>query len=251
MTQPIAVLGARGMLGQAVCAALKARALSFTALSMSAFDARAEKAVREAGAVINCSAWVGAPPGDARLAIQANVLFPPKLYQLNSKLIHISTDGVFSGQSGPYDEQRSPDATDLYGASKALGEPPGAMILRASFVGRSSFSSRHLLEQLQSARRYRAYENHLWNGLTAPTFGQAIAQILADGLFQPGVFHLFGEDMSKAELVTQLVKAFSLSTEVEYTSAPTPCDRRLRTVHDLNQALAFPSFAAQLDELRA
>jgi dTDP-4-dehydrorhamnose reductase len=74
-------------------------------------------------------------------AITVNALFPHLLAGLcdkhNTRLIHISTDCVFSGRKGCYTELDTPDASDVYGRSKILGELnyPHTITLRTSTIG--------------------------------------------------------------------------------------------------------------------
>ena len=67
--------------------------------------------------------------GDAARMIEVNSLFPHRLARVcegrGVRLIHVSTDCVFSGRRGGYDESELPDPADLYGRSKLAGEPEG------------------------------------------------------------------------------------------------------------------------------
>src|SRR5262245_26238564 len=94
--------------------------------------------------VLNCVGIVKQTSAakDPILSISVNSLFPHQLAQLtaahSAKLIHFSTDCVFSGRHGNYVEDDVPDPIDLYGRSKLLGEvtAPGTLTLRISIVGR-------------------------------------------------------------------------------------------------------------------
>ena len=74
-------------------------------------------------------------------AIEINSLLPHRLAQLSDdcsvRLIHFSTDCVFSGDKGMYLESDTPDATDIYGRSKLLGEVDYKphLTLRTSIIG--------------------------------------------------------------------------------------------------------------------
>lgn len=93
--------------------------------------------------VINCIGVVKQLAGadDPLVAIPINALLPHRLAEhcrrSNARLIHISTDCVFSGERGNYGEADAPDAKDLYGRSKLLGEvaAPHVVTLRTSIVG--------------------------------------------------------------------------------------------------------------------
>ena len=94
--------------------------------------------------VVNCVGAVKqAEAGQQPIpAIRINSLFPHELAaacrESSARMIHVSTDCVFSGERGRYSEQDIPDAADLYGRSKLLGEVSGAglLTLRTSMIGR-------------------------------------------------------------------------------------------------------------------
>src|SRR5262249_55893547 len=105
-------------------------------------------------AVVNCIGIVKqlAAAKDPLLSITINSLFPHQLASLciaaGAQMIHISTDCVFSGRQSLYSESDIPDAPDLYGRSKLLGEieMPGCVTLRTSAIGREIHTSHGLLE---------------------------------------------------------------------------------------------------------
>ena len=90
----------------------------------------------------------------------------------NLKLINLCTDCVYSGETGGYDENSTPDPKDLYGKSKAAGENTNAAVmnLRTSVIGPEVDSSVELLSWVLSAHEssnLNGYKNHLWNGVTS------------------------------------------------------------------------------------
>ncbi|HEY2846949.1 MAG TPA: sugar nucleotide-binding protein, partial [Pyrinomonadaceae bacterium] len=107
-------------------------------------------------------------------ALTVNSIFPQKLAKLTdhrgARLITVSTDCVFSGKKGNYNETDSPDATDLYGISKRFGEPSGAKVLtlRTSIIGRELRSQHGLVEWFLSQRgtTVPGYVNAVFSGLT-------------------------------------------------------------------------------------
>src|SRR5215218_83942 len=92
----------------------------------------------EPDAVVNCIGIVKQVVEDLGVAIAVNAVFPHQLAaacrQRGARLIHVSTDCVFSGESGAYTETDIPDPVDLYSRSKLLGEPatPGVLSIRTS-----------------------------------------------------------------------------------------------------------------------
>ena len=86
--------------------------------------------------------------------IVVNSLFPHFLSQLkneyNCKVIHISTDCVFSGKDGGYNEDSPHDCVDEYGKSKSLGENENLTIIRTSIIGEEIRNKKSLLEWICS-----------------------------------------------------------------------------------------------------
>ncbi len=103
--------------------------------------------------VINCIGVVKqlSQANDPLVVLPANTLLPHRIAMLcevvGARLIHVSTDCVFSGGRGRYTEDDRPDATDLYGMSKLLGEVtrPSAITLRTSIIGHELGSSHSLI----------------------------------------------------------------------------------------------------------
>ncbi len=104
--------------------------------------------------VINCIGVIKSfrEAQDRLINVWINALFPHQLYQIckghGARLIHISTDCVFSGKKGIYREDDPSDAEDIYGKTKYLGEikGEGALTIRSSFIGRELSSTHNLIE---------------------------------------------------------------------------------------------------------
>ena len=103
--------------------------------------------------VINCIGLVKqlSEADDPLVALPINALFPHRLARLcaatGARLVHMSTDCVFSGSKGMYLETDVSDAKDLYGRSKYLGEVdyPNAITLRTSIIGHELDGARSLI----------------------------------------------------------------------------------------------------------
>ena len=74
---------------------------------------------------------------DSKEMWEVNTFFPHVLSLANRRVIHITTDCVFTGKTGGYDENSPHDCDDDYGLSKSLGEPPNLTIIRTSIIGKS------------------------------------------------------------------------------------------------------------------
>ena len=106
------------------------------------------------GCILNCIGIIKQreEAKDPTQAIYVNALFPHLLGQVcceaGMRLIHVSTDCVFSGRRGPYRETDPSDAEDLYGRTKYLGEVPGpgSLTIRTSIIGRDLFRDLSLVD---------------------------------------------------------------------------------------------------------
>lgn len=171
--------------------------------------------------------------------IKINTLFPHMLANVcehkDAKLIQISTDCVYSGIKGGYDENSIHDATDIYGRSKSLGEPANATVIRTSIIGeeRSNFLS--LLEWVKSNKNGTVcgFTNHLWNGITCLKFAEICDFIIKNDMFWSSVKHVFSpEVVSKYQLINIISEIYSLDINVFPTTHDQKCDRTLKTIRD-------------------
>jgi len=152
--------------------------------------------------------------GDIARALAVNSMFPRRLDSvagpLGFYLIHFSSDGVFSGRSGNCDERCLPDATDLYGMSKYLGEPVGArsLVLRTSIVGLGLGGGRSLLDWVLRQRgTIRGFRRAIFSGLPANEIASIIGgRILPREPLLTGLYNLSSDPISKFELL-ELVRA--------------------------------------------
>lgn len=130
-------------------------------------------------------------PRSLRRAIQVNAVFPHQLSEMvpASRIVHMSTDGVFSGVSScPYLENDATDCPDAYGKSKALGECPADNMLniRCSIIGRDPMGHKGLIEWVlrsPAGSELPGFENQLWNGVTTTQFGRLCRSIFDSDSF--------------------------------------------------------------------
>jgi dTDP-4-dehydrorhamnose reductase len=198
-----------------------------------------ERAIAETAPefVINCIGVVkqtGAGK-DPVNAISINALFPHKLAGCCSKngvrVIHISTDCVFSGRSGQYCEDDNADAEDLYGRTKYLGElreHESALTIRTSIVGRE-LSGRHgLLEWFlsQGDGPVPGYARARFSGLTTFELANTIYGIIRSFPTLSGVWHIAGEPITKLDLLRLVNEVYHRNTSIVPDSA-FACDRTL------------------------
>jgi dTDP-4-dehydrorhamnose reductase len=188
-------------------------------------------------------------PGTVARAIHVNSTLPHRLAAAAGKecrLIHITTDGVFSGRNAPYDENAPHDAVGIYGRSKSLGEPRFAncVNLRSSIIGLETPPAKSLLGVTLShppGAVITGFTNHRWNGVTTLHLARLCAGVIhGDHDDLPSVLHVVpGDSVSKAELINLCLVAFG-RTDLTVENRPTqePMDRTLRTTHpELNRRL--------------
>lgn len=189
-------------------------------------------AASRADVVVNA---IGEKAGAApTVLLSVNAMFPRLLERELSPdvyMIHFSTDGVFSGSRGMYDETCRPDATDLYGVSKYLGEPASArcLVLRTSLIGRALAGGAGLVDWLVSQSGVvDGYRRSVFSGLPVNEIANLLVErILPQRERLTGVWHLSAEPISKYALLCLLKRVWSLG-QVEIAPADIPVlDRSL------------------------
>lgn len=211
--------------------------------------------------MVNCMGIVKQRPEarDAVASIEINSLLPHRLAALGGewggRLIHFSTDCVFRGDRGSYGEEDLPDATDLYGRSKALGEVEtgNALTLRTSIIGRELRERRSLLEWFlsHSGRPVRGFRRVIWSGITTNCAARLVEEILARHAGLSGLFQASGGRISKYDLLCLLRDAYSPGTEV--VPDDDECSDRSLLGDKLHQATGWlaPDYPAMIREMAA
>tara|TARA_Y100000593_G_C4235388_1_gene299223 strand:- start:31 stop:867 length:837 start_codon:yes stop_codon:yes gene_type:complete len=209
--------------------------------------------------VINCIGAIKPTfnlSSDLSIPIYTNAVFPHQLAiwgeLTGTKIIHITTDCVFSGSLGKYTETSVHDALDEYGKSKSLGEPKNAMVIRTSILGpEMGGRNRSFLSWIkgQDGKTVNGFTNHYWNGLTTLELAHHLVDIIDADLWTPGVFHVFSEDVTKYDMVKKIADAYQLDIGVEEHETDHPVDRTLRTTEELNEYLQPASFETMIYDL--
>jgi len=167
--------------------------------------------------VINCIGLVKqlAEADDPLSAIPINALLPHRLARLcdvaGARLVHMSTDCVFSGTKGMYTEVDMSDAKDLYGRSKYLGEVdyPHAITLRTSIIGHE-LSGAHSLVGWFLAQQggVRGFRRAIFSGLPTVELARVIRDHVLAHPELHGVYHVSAEPINKFDLLTLIAKAY-------------------------------------------
>ena len=175
--------------------------------------------------VINCIGIVKQLPAaqDPVHSIAINALFPHKLAGIcgerNIRVIHMSTDCVFSGRKGHYTENDPSDAEDLYGKTKYLGEVsyPGCLTIRTSIIGRELETSHGLIEWFLSheGKTVFGYKKAVFSGLTTLALSHIIVKIISEYPSLQGVRQIASEPISKYDLLNLVKKTYGISITIE------------------------------------
>lgn len=247
MPQTFLVLGATGMLGNACMRALKredddevfgtirgssaaslfpieVRPRLLAGVDAGDFDSvvRAFADIRP-NVVVNCIGMVKqrAESKDPLRALPLNAMFPHRLHNLTravgARLIHVSTDCVFRGDKGTYLESDRPDADDIYGVSKQLGEVDGdaAVTLRTSIIGHELASSRSLVDWfLAQDGPVNGYTRAVFSGVPTVELGRIIRDYVVPNPDLAGLYHVSAEPINKYDLLTLIAQAYGATTQI-------------------------------------
>ncbi len=238
----ILILGSTGMLGHMLYRVLsKEKDWNVTGTNSREFDvekyedstsflSEKQKNLSSYDYIINCIGIL-APVENNEQAIRVNALFPQILARLvQGKIIHISTDGVFSGRRGPYKESDPHDCEDIYGKTKSLGEvvADGVLNIRTSIIGPSPHKRKGLFEWFfaqEAGAQIDGYTNHIWNGVTTLEFAELCKYIIQENIFntlreESYVFHFAPHDpVTKHELLTIFRDVFDRNIRIRPVEA--------------------------------
>lgn len=152
----------------------------------------------------------------------------------NIKFIHITTDCVFSGNDGNYNENSVPDEIKDYGTSKSLGDLSYATIIRTSIIGEELNNKKSLLEWVRSNknREINGYDDHHWNGVTCLELAKITHGIIENNLFWTGVRHIFSPtSVTKYQLLLIINEIYELNIKISKISSG-KCDKTLSSIFE-------------------
>lgn len=245
------VFGYLGMLGRYVYTYLKSKGYDVVGISRDVIDAEAfnqmqlhgalfQKGFKRGDVIINCIGTIK-PQVDklgTLTAIKVNSLFPYYLSNVcekeGYKMIHITTDCVFSGKDGLYNEKSLHDCLDVYGKTKSLGEPENCTVIRTSIIGEELTRKLSLIEWVISMKDKTAngFTNHHWNGLTCLQTAKVFEEIIRYQYYWPGVRHIYSPNIvNKYELVQTISDIYGLNINLNAIASPIRCDRSLSSIY--------------------
>lgn len=175
--------------------------------------------------LVNCIGLVKqlSEADDPLQALPINALLPHRLSRIcavaGARLIHFSTDCVFSGHRGAYVESDLPDAVDLYGRSKLLGEvanAPHAITLRTSIIGHELNGARSLVGWfLSQENSTKGFRRAVFSGLPTVEIARVLRDFVLPRTELHGLYHLSAEPINKFELLTLVAQAYGKSITIE------------------------------------
>jgi dTDP-4-dehydrorhamnose reductase len=155
-------------------------------------------------------------------AIKLNALFPHRLAQICSlldiRLIHVSTDCVFSGKNGFYSESDQPDANDIYGKSKALGEVlyGDALTIRTSTIGHELNTSYGLLNWfLSQTDKCKGFKKAVFSGLPTVVLAQVFKDHILNNRALKGLYHVAAAPINKYDLLQLIAETYGKKIDIE------------------------------------
>ena len=209
--------------------------------------------------VVNCVGLIKHKMDDDCVldAVLINSVFPHQLArlcdELKTRLIHFSTDCVFAGTPGVKRLTDIPDATDVYGTTKRLGEVGygTSLTLRTSFVGRQIVGAEELVEWVISQRsgQITAYKNAIYSGLTTRALSDVVQQIIDRQPNLVGLYQVASSPITKFDLISHLNDKLRLDITVN-PDTKFECDRTLDG-SDFGRVtgIQVPSWEEMLSEL--
>jgi dTDP-4-dehydrorhamnose reductase len=249
LTEPVRVLvlGASGMLGNAMLR-LFARSDGYAAIGavrtlapplksladganfITGLDAESADSIARAFAearpdvVINAVGLIKQLNGGNTVAsaVPINTLLPHRLQMLaeiaGARLVHISTDCVFSGSKGGYLETDKADAADVYGLSKYLGEveAPNAVTLRTSIIGHELASANGLIEWFLAQKHgIKGFTKAIFSGLPTIELARVVRDYVLPHPELTGLYHVSADPISKYDLLRLVSAAYRHDIAIE------------------------------------
>ena len=173
--------------------------------------------------VINCIGIIKQLP-DAKHHfenIAINAMLPHRLAKYctatSARLIHFSTDCVFSGFQGRYKEYDTPDANDLYGRTKFLGEVSyeNTITLRTSIIGHEINRAKSLVDWfLNQSEEVKGFNRAVFSGLPTIVVSHTIKNFVIPNTYLKGLYHLSGDPINKYDLLNLIAQVYQKDIKI-------------------------------------
>jgi len=228
----VIIFGSNGMLGTYLHKYLKKKYtvvpltrvdIDIAKSSESEINNFLNKIMKEDDIIVNAAGVIKQREYQISDMIQVNSQFPNYLSKIKQhtrcRIIHITTDCVFNGLKGNYNEKNSLITN-----------------IRTSIIGEEMHNKKSLIEWVksQTGKEVFGYTNHLWNGVTCLELSKYIDKMIETDNLWEGVRHLFSPNtVSKFELVDMINKIYDLKISIKEKETIEICHRNLTTIHDL------------------
>lgn len=152
--------------------------------------------------------------------ITINALLPHRLANVCKKegirLIHVSTDCIFSGVSGNYNEKDIPDPVDLYGKTKQLGEviSDNCITVRTSVIGHEINTNYGLLEWFLAQKSCKGFRKAIFSGLPTIEFARVIRDYVLPNMDLSGLYHISSHPISKYDLLKMISLVYNTKIDI-------------------------------------
>lgn len=174
--------------------------------------------------VINCVGLIKQfdSASDALAVLPVNAMLPHRLSRMcetvGARLVHISTDCVFSGSKGAYTETDPSDAYDLYGKSKFIGEvvdSANSITLRTSIIGHELNSQVSLIDWfLAQQGSVKGYTKAIFSGLPTVELAKVIRDHVLTEPQLSGLYHVSVDPIDKCSLLKLVAEAYGKDIEI-------------------------------------
>lgn len=173
--------------------------------------------------VVNCIGLIKqlADADDPLQALPINAMLPHRMARLcelgGARLVHVSTDCVFTGTKGNYRESDLSDATDLYGKSKFLGEVayPRTITLRTSIIGHELASAHGLVGWfLAQEGRVKGYTRAIFSGLPTVELARVVRDVVLPRADLSGLYHVASSPIAKYDLLKLVAQVYGKAIEI-------------------------------------
>lgn len=263
----IFVLGANGMLGRYVYTYFKSQGFRVMSVNRGHVNAITmtedqigtklrQMGLKENDIVINCIGLIKQRPNVTTIDfIKINSIFPLMLANIcekkNVRLIHPTTDCVYDGLDGSYNEKSPHNAMDIYGKSKSMGEPENATVIRTSIIGEELYNKLSFVEWVKSneGKSVYGFVNHFWNGITCLEFCKVCKQIIEKNIYWNGVFHLSSPlAVTKYKMVEMVSDVYNLNVTIRPKETPAKCDRSITSY--VTTGIEISDLQTQIEEMK-
>jgi dTDP-4-dehydrorhamnose reductase len=263
------IFGSNGMLGNYVKSYLTKQNINIVNITRDEYDLSnitieslklflKNKNLKKNDVIINCAGIIPQASKNKtlnkNLYYKINSIYPIILSMIamynDVKFIHITTDCVFSGNDGKYNENSFHDEENDYGTSKSLGELSYGTIIRTSIIGEELINKRSLVEwiKLNQNKIINGYVNHFWNGLTCLQLSKIIYEIINENKYWNGVKHIFSPTtVNKYELCNMINTTYDLNIIINKHETNI-VDKSITSIYE--KIFEIPELEIQINEMK-